>query len=306
VGALIRAGFQVTASWPLNTEGRRLQAYRAVALASSVYLVCRKRRTAAETTGYLEDIEGELRQNIRRYLERFWAAGIGGADFFMSAIGPGLSVFSRYAKVERYDGSRVTVSDFLDLVRHEVANFAIERIVGEKGFDERLDAPTQFYLLWRWGYSDWDVPDGEALLLSTAVGIDLKHLMGRLNLVHKAKRKLRLLGPAARADKLDKVTERVLAGGAVPLIDVIHKACSLWQDDDQDELSALIAAHEGDMWPVTQAIVELLPKNNAERNALMSLLGTRIDLESRARDWLERNPPEPKATQLRLFEDTEL
>lgn len=303
VGALIRAGFQVTASWPLNTEGRRLQSYRAVALASSVYLVCRKRRTSAGEIGYLEDIEVELRQNIRRYLERFWAAGIGGADFFMSAIGPGLSVFSRYAKVERYDGSRVKVSDFLDLVRHEVANFAIERIIGEQGFNERLDAPTQFYLLWRWGYSDWDVPDGEALLLSTAVGIDLKLLMSRLNLVAKVKGKLRLLGPATRADNLDKVTQRVLAGGAVSLIDVIHKACLLWQDDNREDLSALIAAHGGDMWPVAQAIVELLPKNNGERNALMSLLGTRLDLESRARDWLDRNPPQPKVTQLSLFGD---
>lgn len=303
VGALIRAGFQVTASWPLNTEGRRLQSYRTVALASSVYLVCRKRSTNERATGYLEDIEVELRQNIRRYLERFWAAGIGGADFFMSAIGPGLSVFSRYAKVERYDGSRVKVSEFLDLVRHEVASFAIERIVGQQGFDERLDAPTQFYLLWRWGYSNWDVPDGEALLLSTAVGIDLKLLMGRLNLVNKIKGKLRLLGPVARADKLDKVTQRVQAGGAVPLIDVIHKACLLWQDDNREDLSALIAAHGGDMWPVAQAIVELLPKNNGERNALMSLLGTRLDLESRARDWLERHPPQPKVTQLSLFEE---
>jgi adenine-specific DNA methylase len=48
VAALIRAGFQVTASWPLNTEGRRLQSYRAVALASSVYLVCRKRATPSQ------------------------------------------------------------------------------------------------------------------------------------------------------------------------------------------------------------------------------------------------------------------
>ena len=117
-------------------------------------------------TGYLEDIAADLRTTIRRYLERFWAAGIGGADFFMSAIGPGLSVYSRYARVERYDGSRVEVSDFLDLVRHEVAAFAIERIVGEQGFSERLDPATQFYVLWRWGYNDWDVPNGEAVLLS--------------------------------------------------------------------------------------------------------------------------------------------
>jgi len=70
------------------------------------------------SVGYLEDIETEL----RRYLKRFWAAGIGGADFFMSAIGPGLSVYSCYARVERYDGTRVEVSDFLDLVRHELSS----------------------------------------------------------------------------------------------------------------------------------------------------------------------------------------
>ena len=60
------------------------------------------------------------------------------------------------------------VGDFLDLVRHEVASFAIERILGGAGaedpsFGERLDQPTQFYLLWRWGYGEWDVPYGEAV-----------------------------------------------------------------------------------------------------------------------------------------------
>lgn len=283
VGALIRAGFQVTASWPLNTEGRRLQSYRAVALASSVYLVCRKRANGGK--GYLEDIEGALRQNIRYYLERFWAAGIGGADFFMSAIGPGLAVFSRFARVERYDGSQVTVSDFLDLVRHEVASYALERIIGEQGYDEHLDAPTQFYLLWRWGYGDWEVPDGEAILLSQAVGIDLNSLQNREALVKKVKGKFRLLPPDARSSKLAKVTERVVSGGAVSLIDVIHKSCLLWRDENAEDLSALIAARGGDLWPVAQAIAELLPKSKFERKALESMLGTRFDLESRAERW---------------------
>jgi putative DNA methylase len=309
VGALIRAGFQVTASWPLNTEGRRLQSYRAVALASSVYLVCRKRQGDApgQKVGYLEDIQADLRRTIRRYLERFWEAGIGGADFFMSAIGPGLSVFSRFEKIERYDGSRVTVTDFLNLVRHEVASFAIERIVGEEGFGERVDQPTQFYLLWRWGYNDWDVPDGESVLLSTAVGIDLKILMDRFGLVERVKGKLRLLSPEARASRLERVTERVAAGGAVPLIDVLHKACLLWQVDNQEELSALVAERGGEMWPVAQAMVELLPRDSYERKALMSMLGIRGDLESRAQRWAEANPsrhkPEPK--QLGLWGEEE-
>jgi hypothetical protein len=176
-----------------------------------------------------------------------------------------LSVFSRFDRVERYDGSQVTITDFLNLVRHEVASFAIERIIGEEGFGDRVDQPTQFYLLWRWGYNDWDVPDGESVLLSTAVGIDLKVLMDRLGLVEHVKGKLRLLSPEARASRLERVTERVAAGGAVPLIDVLHKACLLWQADNQDELSALVAERGGEMWPVAQAMVELLPRDNNER-----------------------------------------
>ncbi len=197
------------------------------------------------------------------------------------------------------------VGDFLDLVRHEVAAFAIERIVGEKGFSERLDPPTQFYVLWRWGYNDWDVPDGEALLLSTAVGIELNVLMDRFGLVGKVRGKLRLLGPADRADQLERVPERVAAGGAVPLVDVLHKACLLWQADRQDDLSALVAARGGEMWPVAQAVVELLPKDNPERKALLSLLGTRLDLESRAQRWVETQRPQVREVQGRLWDDDE-
>ena len=182
-----------------------------------------------------------------------------------------------------------------------MAAFAIERIVGEQ-----LDQATQFYVLWRWGYNDWDVPDGEALLLSTAVGIELNALMDRFGLVGKVKGKLRLLGPAARAERLEGVVERVAAGGAVPLVDVLHKACLLWGADRQEELSALVAARGGEMWPVAQAAVELLPRDNPERKALESMLGTRLDLESRAQRWAEMHRPRPgdEVVQGKLWDET--
>jgi sarcosine oxidase delta subunit len=213
----------------------------------------------------------------------------------------------RYPRVEWYDGSRVDVSDFLDLVRHEVAAFAIERIVGGEGFSERLDQPTQFYLLWRWGYGEWDVPDGEAVLLSTAVGIDLGVLIDRVGLVGKVKGKLRLLSPAARATKLERVVDRVAAGGAVPLVDVLHAACLLWQADRQEDMAALVAARGGELWPVAQAIVELLSRDHAERKVLMSLLGTRVDLEHCASRWAEthRREAKPEVKQLGLWGEDE-
>jgi putative DNA methylase len=139
--------------------------------------------------------------------------------------------------------------------------------------------------------------------LSTAVGIELNVLMSRVGLVGKVRGKLRLLGPSARAERLERVVERVAAGGAVPLVDVLHKACLLWQADRQEELSALVAARGGEMWPVAQAVVELLPRDNPERKALESMVGTRLDLESRAQRWAETQRPQPRVVQGKLWDD---
>jgi adenine-specific DNA methylase len=76
------------------------------ALASSVTLVCRKRLTTAGE-GYWDDVRDELRRVARERLDFFWQQGIRGADFFISAIGPALSVYGRYAKVTRLTGEEV-------------------------------------------------------------------------------------------------------------------------------------------------------------------------------------------------------
>ena len=112
--------------------------------------------------------------------------------------------------------------------------------------------------------------------------------------------KLRLLSPAAREAKLERVVDRVMAGGAVSLIDVLHMACLLWREDRQEDLAALIVARSGELWPVAQAIVELLSRDHPERKALESLLGTRADLESRAQRWVEAHP-RVEVEQLRLW-----
>ncbi|MDW8080277.1 MAG: hypothetical protein RMJ16_15465, partial [Thermoguttaceae bacterium] len=48
LNALLQAGLYPTASWPIHTEMKtRLLAQESAALASSIYLVCRKRVSAA-------------------------------------------------------------------------------------------------------------------------------------------------------------------------------------------------------------------------------------------------------------------
>ncbi len=60
------------------------------------------------------------------------------------------------------------------------------------------------------------------------------------------------------------------------------------------------------MWPVAQAVVELLPRDNPERKALESMLGTRLDLESRAQRWAETHRPRPRdeVVQGRLWDES--
>ena len=57
---------------------------------------------------------------------------------------------------------------------------------------------------------------------------------------------------------------------------------------------------------VAQAVVELLSRDNAERKALMSLLGTWVDPEHRAQRWAETHPCpglKREMMQLRLWEE---
>ncbi|MGM0487099.1 MAG: hypothetical protein ACQESR_10105 [Planctomycetota bacterium] len=70
----------------------------------------------------------ELKTVAKERLDFFWAQGIRGADFFISAVGPALSVFGRYAQVIRISGEEVTVGEFLDEVRALVTNYALTKI----------------------------------------------------------------------------------------------------------------------------------------------------------------------------------
>ena len=86
--AIIGAGFIVTASWPIDTEKtNRVRGMNSAALATSLWLVCRKRPTSARV-GYYNKIKSEMQGRITERLRYFWDAGIQGPDFVWAAIGP--------------------------------------------------------------------------------------------------------------------------------------------------------------------------------------------------------------------------
>jgi putative DNA methylase len=280
INSLLEAGLVVTASWPLHTEmGTRLRAHESAALASSIFIVCRVR--AAEAEGYLDDVRQELATTIRERLDFFWAQGIRGADFFISAIGPAVSVFGRYSQVYRLDGSRVGVDALLDLVQAMVSEYALDRILNGGARVGLVDAPTRYYILHRWAYADNAVPFDDAMRLAMALGADVSALMERRGILKQSGEIVRLLGPKERAG-LEGLGLPDRTGQMATVIDVLHQAAVLWERGDREALARFLAegarGREDQVRLVAQTLVNILPADDAERRLLEGFLQGRDTL----------------------------
>ncbi|GIK37582.1 MAG: DNA methylase [Chloroflexota bacterium] len=281
LNSLLEADLVVTASWPLHTEmSNRARARDTASLASSIFIVCRVR--ASETEGYFDDVRQELAAVIRERLDFFWQQNIRGADFFISAIGPAVSVFGRYRKVYRLDGSEVGVRELLDLVQSSVAEYALDRILnGGAARVGGVDAATRYYILHRWAYGSEAVPFDDGMRLAMALGADVSALMERRGLLKQSGESVSLLGPKERG-KSEELGLPDKSGRSAAVVDVLHRAASLWEKGDRDSLARFLAeaarGREDQVRLVAQTIINILPDDDAERRLLEGFLAGRDTL----------------------------
>jgi putative DNA methylase len=236
VDSLRRSGFVVSEAWPLDTEKTgRVIAQDAAALASSIFLVARKREDGAAVGNYEDQVKAELEQIVRERVETLWAMGISGADLVIACVGAGLRAFTRFARVEYANGEEVPAERFLGEVETVVLETILAQLskdVGIKGGPTNLagvDPATRFYILWRFTYRLAELDAGEAIIFAngTHVELDGPHGLsaGARALVEKKKGKYRL------SDFSDRGNEKELGmpsddGQAAPLIDALHRV--LW------------------------------------------------------------------------------
>ena len=125
VEALRKAGFTITEAWPLDTEMKsRLLAKQTASLASSIFLVGRKRDATACVGKYEEMVRPELEKIVRERVDTLWKMGITGADLIIAAVGAGLRAFTQHQRVEFSNGDEVPATTFLKEVEgvvHECA-----------------------------------------------------------------------------------------------------------------------------------------------------------------------------------------
>jgi putative DNA methylase len=312
LGALTEAGLRTTMAWPIHTEMQaRLRAQESAALASSLYIVCRKRQGAA--TGYWSEVRLETRELVERRLQQFWDAGIGGADMFISAIGAGMEVFTRYARVEKVSGDPVSMGEFLQEVRQVVAKFALRRVLHEQAVASELDALTRFYLLYRWAYGRAEVPFDEARKLATSVGLELTQVWGAGEVIEQDKERVRVLAhyerawgvrlgakrgtrtpprtgseqlsleamliPSEAKEEAIAAWDALRARGRQSLIEAIQLAAALWEANQISRLHEWLGEGYADrpaFWLTAQAISEMLPDGDRERRVLQGLLAHRV------------------------------
>ena len=141
LAAVIRAGFAISGTWPMRTEKQgRMTEFRTNALASSIVLVCRPQTTDAAITTR-RDFIAELKRGLPGAVINLQHGNIAPVDLAQAAIGPGMAIFSRYAKVLEADGTPMTVRSALGLI-----NQALDEILAEQEGD--FDADTRFAVTW--------------------------------------------------------------------------------------------------------------------------------------------------------------
>ena len=230
VDALRRAGFIVTEAWPLDTEKPgRLRAQESAALASSIFLVARKRE-GTFTGSYEEQVREDLDKIVRERVDSLWKMGITGADLVIAAVGAGLRAFTRFSCVEYANGEEVPAEKFLAEVEGVVLETLLEKIFGVTGSGvAAVDGPSRFYVLWRYAYKAAEMEAGEAIVFTYGQNVELDGQNGLSSgsraLVEKKKGKYRLRDFAERGDD-EKLGMPKDDGKSAPLIDILHRI--LW------------------------------------------------------------------------------
>ena len=223
---LIQSGWEITATWPMRSELKnRMLSQGTNALASSILLACRPRPAEARAVArraFVAALKSELPEALRTLMQ----GAIAPVDLAQAAIGPGISVFSRYAKVREADGSDMSVRGALQLI-----NATLDEVLGEQESD--LDSDTRFAVRWYRQYGWQADSSGIADQLARSSDTSLAELQ-RGGIFEAKGGKARLLSPTQlneawdpAADEHVSVWEATVRLAAVLAKDGVDKVAEL-------------------------------------------------------------------------------
>ena len=276
INALLDSALVITGAWPIETEkGDRLRAINSAVLASSIYMVARKRER--EPFGLYQNVKKELEAYLKQKLFTLWEWGFSGADLFIAAIGIGIEVFGKYETVIDNNDNLIRADKMIADIREILLRFDGEQI-GLGGTQL-----TRFYLRWRREHGGKSVIFNEARELAISLGIELAEEWGEGSFIQQEKTNVRVLGPQEReqADLFD----------SEELIDILHHVLLLWRSGNRAKMIQRLSKDSIGLneliWNVAQQISEVLPTDNQERQWLEGWLADRDTIQREVQNLLE-------------------
>lgn len=176
------------------------------ALASSIVLVCRKRAADAPVATRREFVNA-LKVELPVALAHLQRGNIAPVDLAQAAIGPGMAVYTRFAKVVDAQGKSLSVSEALALI-----NRTLDEALAEQEGD--FDADSRWALTWfeQSGFAEGDY--GVAEQLSKAKNTSVQGMV-EAGIVASKSGKVRLLTPGELPEDWDPATDTRLTAWEV-------------------------------------------------------------------------------------------
>ena len=229
--AVIESGFSITGTWPMSTEYTGNLKKNFASLASSIVLVCRQRSTDASIATRREFVSA-LKAELPMALTYLQAGNIAPVDLAQASIGPGMAVYTRYAKVLDAQGRPVSVREALSLI-----NRILDEVLAEQEGD--FDADSRWALAWfeQHGFEEGEY--GVAETLSKAKNTSIAGIVEGGILTTNAG-KVRLLRPDELAEDWDPTTD-----SRISVWEAVHRLIHA-QETGGEEGAALLVARLGD------------------------------------------------------------
>ncbi len=262
LNAFIESNFVISATWPVPMETKGKLAAKTSSSLTSVIIIVARKTPKLDETYFDKKLQMKFISIMEKKMDAFWKLGIRGADFFLCAIGPALSNFSKYESLlDPINDYKISVKHYMNFIQKTIVNFSIKQIMSSS-YSGELDKITQFYIIWRWGYGNNYLPFDEVKKLYQAFTINLEIL--EKNILKKVKNKadFECLSPTERFRMFDD--KQISIYQPEFLIDYLQFSCFLWERDDKHILENIInqalLKFQNIFWLISQSLHDILPK----------------------------------------------
>jgi len=225
--AVILAGFAITGTWPMRTEYTGNLKKNMSSLASSIILVCRQRDVNAATVTRRDFIMA-LKTELPIALAHLQRGNIAPVDLAQAAIGPGMAIYTRYAKVLDAEGQPLTVHDALTLI-----NQILDETLAEQEGD--FDADSRWALAWfeQFGFTEGEYGIAETLSKAKVTSVAGLVEAGILTASHG---RVRLLKPSELPSDWDPETDKRLTNW-----EMVHHLIRVLESGGEAEAAKIVA-----------------------------------------------------------------